>query len=539
MAGHELLRPPLAEDDHRVGALDRDGALLAGAAAASSSSSAAGEQEDRDRERDRGGAHGHLHGTSRPRQGMAAPPWSFLATQTVQSRFRPRGRRLLRRPQRAEAPEQQEVVGDLESARDVEGSAGGSHEERRPHPGRERRTQRSSDRGDARGGGALVGGDHGDGVGLSRGHVHLRDRRADQVHRRREPEARHPRHRDEQDVRREVGEDHRVHEPEPGGEAVREQRRERGEHVREEEEGAQERGARAEAGVEPVSQDALQDEAAGERVESEERAQSRHDSTRTVEAEDSRAGRRRTPRRLDRRRERGEQEREEHSDPRVAREHHAVGVDLREPAELEQARDPAAGERPERRRDRAGHAVPGEQARAIAVERQLREGGLLDREEGTDLAPARADHADDRGEDEHPGLAGPEEDETSRRHEEGAEQEHAPAPHAVGAGGDPQGDRGVSEKRGSEEEARRGPVEPDRAQVEHEHDRERAVGEEPRDSRGEQQAHVPHAKAPWSLPSRDHPLAIRVERVVDDPFRRVELVVVLDSRARGSPRRSP
>ena len=70
---------------------------------------------------------------------------------------------------------------------------------------------------------------------------------------------------------------------------------------------------------------------------------------------------------------------------------------LRDPAACSALNESAAGQRAERRGERAGEVVPGEDARAPRVADELRQRRLLDREEGADLVAARADHADDGG----------------------------------------------------------------------------------------------------------------------------------------------
>ena len=120
----------------------------------------------------------------------------------------------------------------------------------------------------------------------------------------------------------------------------------------------------------------------------------------------------------------------------------------------------------------------------------LAERGLLDREEGPDLVPARADDPDDRDDDERERLSGHEEDEPGDRHQERARDEHEATADAVSPCRQPETDEGITEERRGEQHADLEIAEPDRLEIEDEDDREEAVPEHPRRAAREQEPAV-------------------------------------------------
>ena len=152
-----------------------------------------------------------------------------------------------RRPDGSELAVQQQVVDDLEAAREEERERRAARRstisdarERR----RDRRPGRPGDPGHAGRRRALVRIDDRHDVGLARRDVHLAEAEAQQEHGDRQRQRRHQRDEDQQHVRRQVGEDHRVDQADPGGDPGRRQRRHRRQQVRAEEDRRRGRPAR-------------------------------------------------------------------------------------------------------------------------------------------------------------------------------------------------------------------------------------------------------------------------------------------------------
>src|SRR5439155_568532 len=189
------------------------------------------------------------------------------------SRLLPIVRTFIRSGGGPKEPVQDQVVDDLEAASEDERQGGelrhGDH--RGGHDRRDRRSGRASDPGHAGRRRALVRVDDRDRVGLPRRHVHLADAEAGQKHEDRQWQRRHERHEDQQHVRRQVREHHRVDQADARRKAGGRQRGDRGQDVRAEEDRAQQRGVGAEPQVEPVRQQALGDETAGEGTQREPR----------------------------------------------------------------------------------------------------------------------------------------------------------------------------------------------------------------------------------------------------------------------------
>ena len=91
------------------------------------------------------------------------------------------------------------------------------------------------------------------------------------------------------------------------------------------------------------------------------------------------------------------------------------------------------------------------------------------------------------GEDEQPEVDGGGKHEPRRGHQQRADDQHPPAAEPIGAGRQEQRHDGVADERQRQQQAdlRFGQAEAD--QIEHQHDRQRAVREQPDESRGEQQ----------------------------------------------------
>ena len=176
-------------------------------------------------------------------------------------------------------------------------------------------------------------------------------------------QGRHQRHEDQQHVRRDVGEDHRVDQPDPRGDPGRRQRRHGRQQVGGEEDRAEDRRLDAELDVEPVGHQALRDEPATEGVDREQDRQLEHDALRAPEAEPAadavgrrpsraaprwpcRAARTRSPSAM--------------PDDRVADDDRAVGVERGDAAVEQGLAEQPGAERAGRGRDVADEVVPGE-----------------------------------------------------------------------------------------------------------------------------------------------------------------------------------
>ena len=84
-------------------------------------------------------------------------------------------------------------------------------------------------------------------------------------------------------------------------------------------------------------------------------------------------------------------------------------------------------------------------------------------------------------------LPGGREDDAGRRHQPGAEDEGPAAAEAVGAGGQNEGDDGIADEGGRQQQPGVRFVDAEADQIEHQHDRQGAVGEQTDEPRHEQQ----------------------------------------------------
>src|SRR4029077_16870727 len=182
---------------------------------------------------------------------------------------------------------EEEVVEDFQGAGNVEGDAdpAGASEEEAGEQRADRGSGSTGDSGDAAGGGSLFGRDDGHGVGLASGDVHLADAETNKQDKDGQRNIRHERNQDQQNVRRQVREDHRANQADAGGDSGGEQRGDSGEDVRPEKDHAKRARLQAEAEVKPVGGEALHDEAAGEGVQGKETGEFQDDVARVCEAE--------------------------------------------------------------------------------------------------------------------------------------------------------------------------------------------------------------------------------------------------------------
>jgi len=112
----------------------------------------------------------------------------------------------------------------------------------------------------------------------------------------------------------------------------------------------------------------------------------------------------------------------------------------------------------------------------------VRESSLLDRQEWANLVAARADHTDRCGNDQQCVVARQGKKDAGEQHQPGANDQHTPPTDAVSIGRDPQRDQGITDKRQCEKQADLCLAQPHLHQVEHEHDRQEAIGKQTYDA---------------------------------------------------------
>ncbi len=248
-------------------------------------------------------------------------------------------------------------------------------------------------------------------------HVHLGEQVTGEQQRDCERGRRRQRHPDQQYVRDQVREHHGVDQPEPGRQPRGQQQRQAGQDLHAEECPAECGGqVHLEADVEPVGDQALEHEAARERVEREERG----------EAMNERAGRHRDGR-------------SRAGGARRVRAHERVGRHLDEAAQEEDREEDA------RRGSRAAHRGGPERGGAVAGQVVEAEGrgqtlprgrpgdrDLLEGQERARLAGAHRQVADHGRRHDEPGLLGHEEDESRDDDQAGLGQQRDPRPIALG-----------------------------------------------------------------------------------------------------------
>ena len=131
-----------------------------------------------------------------------------------------------------------------------------------------------------------------------------------------------------------------------------------------------------------------------------------------------------------------------------------------------------------------------EDFRTASIGHHVGERGLLDRQERSDLVAARTDDANRSRQQENPEIRGRCERQPRGRHEQRAGEKHSPAPDSVRSSRDRQGDDGVTDQRQREQHTHLLFAEAEGYQVEHEHDRQRPVREQPDEPRCKEQPGV-------------------------------------------------
>lgn len=333
-------------------------------------------------------------------------------------------------PHRTEPEVQAQVVHDLQAAGEQERRRSRRGPHRQARDGRRRRLGEGTHaRGETRGRGALLGRHQRDREGLSRRHVHLGQHVAREQECRRAAERGHERHAQQQQVRRQVREDHRVQQPHALGDARGREERQRRHQVRAEEESAERLRPDAEADVEPVREQALHDEAACERVEALQARELQDGRARAPEPQRSRAPRRHPVVLAQARREHEVERGEDHRGSRVRPQHQALRLHRREPALEQRTQHAARGGGAERRREEREHVVPAEHAHHRSRADGARQERLFHRRERAGVLPVRAERPEHGAQEQQPGAAGgreqraPDRDQRRRRrhHPRGAQ----------------------------------------------------------------------------------------------------------------------
>ena len=207
-------------------------------------------------------------------------------------------------------------------------------------------------------------------------------------------------HQQQQQVRRQVAEHHRIEQAEALGHPRRGQERERREQVRPEEERAQRLGRRVVAQRQPVGHQALHDEPARKSVEPLQSRELQHDPARAPQAE-RRAGalgrlRRRPVARRQPHVERGEHQ-ARHA---VGHEHRALRVELGSSRAPRRAEREAGGHGARGRAGERHQVVPGEGAHGRPASQRPRQQRVLERRERARVLPVGAERAEHGAHDE-------------------------------------------------------------------------------------------------------------------------------------------
>ena len=159
-------------------------------------------------------------------------------------------------------------------------------------------------------------------------------------------------------------------------------------------------------------------------------------------------------RRLDGIAEEGAHDHQPHADGRIDAEQHGEALRSRCGASaLEEAHDPAARERPQRRGAEAGDIVPGEIRHAPLRGDELRQRRLFHRQEWTGLASLGADHPDRRRQREQPEAAAEFEQHARQQDQKAAHDERAPPSPAIRVRREEERDHRVAKQRQREEQA--------------------------------------------------------------------------------------
>ena len=139
----------------------------------------------------------------------------------------------------------------------------------------------------------------------------------------------------------------------------------------------------------------------------------------------------------------------------------------------------SSGQCPQGRRQRSHQVVPSEHRGPLPVGDELRQGSLFDRQERADFVATGTDHADRGGDQEPPKVFGDGEDDPSQKHQHGTEDQHFAPSDSIRRGGNPQRDGGVAQQRQRQQQSHSLVIQANRFEVQHQHDRQEAVGEQP------------------------------------------------------------
>ena len=146
--------------------------------------------------------------------------------------------------------------------------------------------------------------------------------------------------------------------------------------------------------------------------------------------------------------------------------------------------------RAERGCQRPRERVPGKHFGSDPIGHHVGKRGLFNRQKRPHFLTARADDANGPCEHEEPEIPCRCEDEPRGRHERRTDNQHAAASDPIGASREEKRDDGVAGKRQRQQHAGLRLAQSDANQVEHQNDGQRAIREQPDESRGEEQPPV-------------------------------------------------
>ncbi len=274
-------------------------------------------------------------------------------------------------------------------------------------------------------------------------------------------------------------EHHRVDEPDAVGQAPRHLIRKRLEDGDGAEHRTKQRGLGAETYVQPVADHGVAHEAAGERVEREQRGQATKHAPCLRVAQH--AERRRAQLRLDSRRQQQGKNRGDQADHRIEKEEEGHGLF----AAGERGRQPTGGvEEPGRQR------VAREREVAVVRRDGLRERCLLDGRERAEVDARDPQHPRQPGGDQPYGLVRQRKVEPGQRHQRAADRERAPSPESGGHVGRGEAEQRRSRERDAERDTDHRRRESACFQVKPDQDRRESESECPRPAAGEEQGAV-------------------------------------------------
>src|SRR3990170_187917 len=189
-------------------------------------------------------------------------------------------------------------------------------------------------------------------------------------------------------------------------------------------------------------------------------------------------------------RERKEKDDEDKPAQRISQQDGAIRVQGGHPAGAQQLGQPAARQRAHRGREGSDEVIPCKSPRAFFVRQELRQGGLFNGQERTDLVSARTDDTDDGGSQEEEDVAGDDEDNARAQHQQRADDQRALASDTVSGGSEPERNARIAHEGEGEEQADLLFDETYLREIEREDDREEAVAKESYDAGGEKNDHV-------------------------------------------------